>query len=71
LLARLDKPLRPVGAAKTAEAPDVGGISLQSLLKMSHVTTHLARDGATMAVETIAVETMAVETMLAKTSDAA
>jgi hypothetical protein len=38
---------------------------------MSHVTTHLARDGATMAVETIAVETMAVETMLAKTSDAA
>jgi hypothetical protein len=61
LLARLDKPLRPVGAAKTAEAPDVGGISLQSLLKMSHVTTHSARDGATMAVET----------MLAKTSDAA
>jgi hypothetical protein len=60
LLARLDKPLRPVGAAKMAEAPDVGGISLQSLLKMSHVTTHSARDGATMPVATMPVETSEV-----------
>ena len=34
MLARLDRPLRPNGAIKTAEA-QVGGPSLQSLLKMS------------------------------------
>jgi TRAP-type mannitol/chloroaromatic compound transport system permease small subunit len=34
MLARLEKPLRPVGAVKTAEA-QLGGLSLQSLLKLS------------------------------------
>jgi TRAP-type mannitol/chloroaromatic compound transport system permease small subunit len=34
MLARLDRPLRPIGAIKTAEA-QVGGPSLQSLLKLS------------------------------------
>src|SRR5437764_376651 len=34
MLARPDRPLRPIGAIKTAEA-QVGGPSLQSLLKMS------------------------------------
>src|SRR5258705_2483652 len=35
MLARLDKPLRPIGAVKTAEAQCGGGRSLQSLLKIS------------------------------------
>jgi TRAP-type mannitol/chloroaromatic compound transport system permease small subunit len=35
MLARLDKPLRPTGAVKTAEAQSGGGLSLQSLLKLS------------------------------------
>jgi TRAP-type mannitol/chloroaromatic compound transport system permease small subunit len=35
MLARLDKPLRPIGAVKTAEA-NWGGISLQALLKLSN-----------------------------------
>ena len=34
MLARLDRPLRPMGAIKTAEA-QLGGSSLQSLLKLS------------------------------------
>jgi len=35
MLARLDKPPRPTGAVKTAEAPSGGERSLQSLLKLS------------------------------------
>jgi TRAP-type mannitol/chloroaromatic compound transport system permease small subunit len=35
MLARLDKPLRPVGAAKTAEAQLGEDLSLQSLMKLS------------------------------------
>jgi TRAP-type mannitol/chloroaromatic compound transport system permease small subunit len=35
MLARLDKPLRPMGAVKTAEA-NWGGLSLQALLKLSN-----------------------------------
>jgi TRAP-type mannitol/chloroaromatic compound transport system permease small subunit len=34
MLARLDKPLRPIGAVKTADA-QLGGFSLQSLLNLS------------------------------------
>ena len=34
MLARLDKPLRLIGAVKTAEARNWGGPSLQSLLMM-------------------------------------
>jgi len=37
MLARLDEPLRPMGAVKTAEAI-TGGLSLQSLLRMSRAT---------------------------------
>ena len=36
MLARPEGPLRPIGAAKTAEAYYRGGLSLQSLLKMSN-----------------------------------
>jgi TRAP-type mannitol/chloroaromatic compound transport system permease small subunit len=36
MLARLDKPLRPIGAAKTAEAHLGEDLSLQSLLKLSN-----------------------------------
>ena len=36
MLARPEGPLRPIGAAKTAEAHYRGGLSLQSLLKMSN-----------------------------------
>jgi TRAP-type mannitol/chloroaromatic compound transport system permease small subunit len=35
MLARLDRPLRPTAAVKTAKAINGGGLSLQSLLKMS------------------------------------
>jgi hypothetical protein len=37
MLARLDEPLRPMGAVKTAAAI-TGGLSLQSLLRMSRAT---------------------------------
>jgi hypothetical protein len=64
--ARLDKPPRLTGAAKTAEAQFGGGQSLQSLLMMSHGftrdglarstrdgSTRLARGREAMPVETI------------------
>jgi hypothetical protein len=50
--ARLDKPLRPMGAVKTAEAQFGEGLSLQSLL-MSHGYTRSTRDGEAMLIETI------------------
>jgi hypothetical protein len=52
--ARLDKPLRPMGAVKTAEAQFGEGLSLQSLL-MSHGYTRSTRDGEAMPIETIGV----------------
>jgi hypothetical protein len=50
MLARLDKPLRPICAAKTAKA-QWGGLALHSLRKQSHDTTRFARGGEAMLVE--------------------
>lgn len=54
MLARLDKPLRPTCAVKTAEA-QLGGedFSLQSLRKMSHGSTRFSRGGEATFVKTI------------------
>jgi hypothetical protein len=54
MLARLDKPLRQIGAVKMAEAQFGEGLSLQSLLK-SHGHTRSTRDGEAMLIETIDV----------------
>jgi hypothetical protein len=53
MLARLDKPLRLTGAVKTAKAKIGGGLSLQSLLMMSHASTRSTRGREVMLVETI------------------
>jgi hypothetical protein len=45
MLARLDEPLRPIGAVKTAEAKR-GRLSLQSLLRMSRATPAARGDEA-------------------------
>jgi hypothetical protein len=52
--ARLDKPLRLTGAAKTAKA-QWGGLSLQSLLQMSHGYARSTRGSGSMPVEMIGV----------------
>jgi hypothetical protein len=54
MLARLDKPLRQIGAVKMAGAQFGEGLSLQSLLK-SHGRTRSTRDGEAMLIETIGV----------------
>jgi hypothetical protein len=51
--ARLDKPLRLMGAVKTAKAQLGGELSLQSLLKMSHDSTRSTRSRETMLVKTM------------------
>src|SRR6267378_838081 len=43
MLARLDKPLRPIGAVKMAEAQFGKGLSLQSLLKLSRAIDAFTR----------------------------
>jgi hypothetical protein len=53
MLARLDKPLRLTGAAKTAKAKIGGGLSLQALLKMSRGSTRSTRGRQAMLVEAI------------------
>jgi hypothetical protein len=50
--ARLDKPLRPTGAVKTAKR-NGGGLTLQSLLQMSHGIARSTRNGEAMPVKTI------------------
>jgi len=55
MLALLDKPLRRTGAAKTAKAQFGGGLSLQSLLLVSHGSTRSTRGGKAMPVETFGV----------------
>jgi hypothetical protein len=52
--ARLDKPLRPTCAAKTAKR-NWGVPALQSLLKKSHDTTRSARGGEATPVEMMGV----------------
>jgi hypothetical protein len=54
MLARLDKPLRLTGAAKTAKA-QWGGLSLQSLLQTSHGSTRSTRGGGAMRVAIMGV----------------
>jgi hypothetical protein len=54
MLARLDKPLRQIGAVKMAGAQFGEGLSLQSLHK-GHGHTRSTRDGEAMLIETIGV----------------
>jgi len=54
MLARLDKPLRLIGAVQDGRGAMWGGTSLQSLL-MSHGYTRSTRDGKAMLIETIGV----------------
>ena len=54
MLAGLDKPLRLIGAVKTAEAHFGGGRSLQSHLQMNLVFT-LSREGGAMPAKTVGV----------------
>jgi hypothetical protein len=50
MLARLDKPLRPIGAVKTADA-QFGRLSLQSLVNMSLGCTRSTRGGEALGCE--------------------
>jgi hypothetical protein len=53
MLAGLDKPLRRNGCSQDSSSTIGGGLSLQSLLQMSHDFTRSARAGEAMLVEAI------------------
>jgi hypothetical protein len=52
--ARLDKPLRPRAAVKTAKAKSGEEKSLHSLLQMNHGCARSARAGGAMRIEMMA-----------------
>jgi hypothetical protein len=54
MLARLDKPLRPRAAVKTAKAQLGEEKSLHSLLQMNHGCTRSARAGGATLIEMMA-----------------
>ena len=55
MLARLDKPLRLMGCSQDGKSAIGGGLSLQSLMLVSHGFTRSTRGGKAMPVETFGV----------------